>query len=112
MATEAQRSAMLAAMGIDVYRLRAAPTPAAPLCVSLGERSCVCVDGGDAESVQRLHDLLPATFGIARERVVSGACANDLAIVVDESALRGSAAGKRALWQALKPLARRLHGLD
>ncbi|HMM57565.1 MAG TPA: hypothetical protein PKD77_08270 [Rudaea sp.] len=112
MATEAQRSAMLAAMGIDVYRLRAAPTPAAPLCVSLGERSCVCVDGGDAESVQRLHDLLPATFGIARERVVPGACANDLAIVVDESALRGSAAGKRALWQALKPLARRLHGLD
>lgn len=112
MATEAQRSTMLAAMGIDVYRLRAAPAAAGPLRIALDAQSRVCIDGDDDESAQRLHALLPAALGIARERVVTGASEGDFTIVVDESALRGGAEAKSALWHSLKPLARRLRGLD
>jgi hypothetical protein len=106
MPTEAQRSAMLAAMGIDVYRLRAAPASAAPARVGIDARACVCVDGG--ESAERLFDLLPASLGVARERV--RAATVDGAIEIDASCLRGDARAKRALWTSLKPLARRLRG--
>lgn len=108
MATEAQRAVMLAAMGIEVYRLRTAPSVAAPLCIALDGHACVCVDGEEDDSVERLCGVLPAALGVARERVLRGAVAADGAIVIDVSALRGNAAVKRALWETLKPLARRL----
>lgn len=112
MATEAQRAMMLCAMGIEVYRLRAAPSAVAPLRIALDGRSCVCVDGDDGESAERLCGLLPAALGVARERVSRGAVADDSAIVVDMSALCGGAGVKRALWETLKPLARRLQGIE
>ncbi len=111
MATEAQRAMMLSAMGIVVYRLRAASPAAEPLRLSLDRQSRVCIEGGDDESVQRLHALLPSALGIACERVLRAGGVDDTAIAVDQFALRGDASAKRALWQSLKPLARRLHGL-
>ena len=110
MPTEAQRSAMLAAMGIDVYRLRAAADTSASIRIGVDAHACVCVDGG--ESAERLFALLPASLGVARERVARAAVADDGAIVVDVSALRGNSAAKRTLWRTLKPLARRLRGTD
>lgn len=107
MATETQRATMLSAMGIEVYRLRAAP-----LRVALDGRSCVCVDGDDGESAERLCGILPAALGVARERVLRGAVADDSAIVINMSALCGAAAVKRALWETLKPLARRLQRIE
>lgn len=108
MLAEAQRTAMLAAMGIDVYRLRAPAAAAAPLRIALDAQRCVCVDGGDDDSAERLLALLPCVLGVARERVARDAVSDDDTIVVDVSALRGNGADKRKLWQALKPLARRL----
>ena len=105
MPTEAQRSAMLAAMGIDVYRLRAAPPSAGPMRIGVDAQACVCVDGG--ESAERLLAMLPAVLGIGRERVREAEAAEDI-IEIDASAIRGDARAKRALWQSLKPLARRL----
>lgn len=105
MPTEAQRSAMLVAMGIDVYRLRAAPPTAGPVRIGVDAQACVCVDGG--ESAERLFALLPAALGIERERVRDAEVADDV-IEIDASAIRGDAKAKRALWQSLKPLVRRL----
>ena len=112
MLAEAQRAAVLAAMGIDVYRLRASAATATPLRIGLDARSGVCVDGGDDDSVGRLLALLPCVLGVAHERVARDAVAGDGAIVVDVSALRGNGADKRKLWQALKPLARQLRAAD
>ncbi|MGH8090038.1 MAG: hypothetical protein ACREO6_01130, partial [Rudaea sp.] len=69
MTTEAQRSAMLAAMGIDVYRLRAAPASGLPMRVGVDARACVCVGDIDGESAERLLGLLPAVLGVADERL-------------------------------------------
>ena len=112
MLAEAQRAAMLAAMGIDIYRLRAPAVSTAPLRIGLDAQRCVCVDGGDDDSVGRWLALLPCVLGVAREQVARGALAGDGAIVVDVSALHGNGADKRKLWQALKPLARRLRATD
>lgn len=105
MPTEAQRSAMLAAMGIAVYRLRAAAATPALMRIGVDAQACVCVDGG--ESAERLFALLPAALGVARERVRDAEAADGI-IEIDASAIRGDAKAKRALWQSLKPLARRL----
>ena len=110
MPTEAQRIAMLAAMGIDVYRLRMAPAGEALVRVGVDAQARVCMDGRDGESAERLFAMLPAALGVARERVRSNpdaGAANDV-IVIDASAVRGDAQAKRALWSSLKPLARRL----
>ncbi|HST28907.1 MAG TPA: hypothetical protein VLK26_11130 [Rudaea sp.] len=107
MLAEAQRTAMLAAMGIAVYRLRAAPAASVPMRISVDPQACVCVDGGDGESAERLFALLPASLGVALERVCDAA-AVDGAVEIDASCLRGDAGAKRMLWQTLKPLARRL----
>jgi len=112
MLAETQRTAMLAAMGIDVYRLRASAATAAPLRIGLDTHSCVCVDGGDDDSAERLLALLPCVLGVARERVSRDTVAGDDGIVVDVFALRGNGADKRKLWQALKQLARRLREAD
>ena len=109
MPTEAQRSAMLAAMGIDVYRLRVGAAASATIRIGVDAQDCVCVDGGD--SAARLLALLPVSLGVARERV-RDAAALDGAIEIDASCLRGDARAKRALWSALKPLARHLRGAD
>jgi hypothetical protein len=92
MPTEAQRSAMLAAMGIDVYRLRVAADTSASMRIGVDAQACVCVDGG--ECAERLFALLPASLGVARERV--RAAAVDGAIEIDASCLRGDARAKRA----------------
>ena len=108
MTTEAQRSAMLAAMGIDVYRLRAAPASGVPMRVGVDARACVCVGNIDGESAERLLGLLPAALGVADERLRREVAGADSIIEIDASCLRGDAKAKRALWQSLKPLARRL----
>jgi hypothetical protein len=112
MPAEMQRAAMLAAMGIDVYRLRtaSASASAAPLRIGIDARACVCIDGGDDDAAERLLAVLPAALGIACERVARADVADDGAIVVDVSALRGNGTAKRTLWLTLKPLARRLRG--
>jgi hypothetical protein len=113
MPAEAQRMAMLGAMGIDVYRLRTSPAAAAPLRVGVDARAYVCVDGGDEESAERLLAVLSAALGVARARVTREAVADDGAIIeIDASALRANGAAKRGLWNALKPLARRLREAD
>lgn len=112
MLAEPQRAAILAAMGIDVYRLRVAAACAAPVRIGLDAQSCVCVDGIDTETTERLFALLPAALGIARERMRyqdADATMADAAIEIDVSALRGDGKAKRALWNSLKPLARRLY---
>ena len=111
MLADAQRIAMLAAMGIDTYRLRAAPLRAAPVRVGVDANACVRVDGVDNESAERLLALLPAVLGIARERVwreEAVAVTAQTGIEIDASALHGDAQARRALWNCLKPLARRL----
>ena len=110
MLAEMHRIALLAAIGIDTYRLRAAPEPAMSVRIGVDANACVCVDGIDNESAERLLRLLPAALGIARERVRSHAeagAANDV-IEIDASAVHGDAQARRALWNCLKPLARRL----
>ena len=109
MPTEAQRSAMLAAMGIAEYRLRVGAASSATIRIGVDAHACVCVDGG--ESAGHLFALLPASLGVARERV-RDAAAPDGVIEIDASCLHGDARAKRALWSALKPLARRLRGAD
>lgn len=106
MPTEAQRSAMLAAMGIDVYRLRVGEAASASIRIGVDAQARVCVDGGG--SAERLFALLPASLGVARERIRDAAV--DGAIEIDASCLRGDARAKRALWSSLKPLARRVRG--
>lgn len=112
MPAEAQRTAMLAAMGIDVYRLRVVSSSAGPMRIGVDAQACVCVDGGDGESTERLLTLLPAALGVARERVRHAIAGADSLIEIDASSLRGDAQAKRALWSSLKPLARRLRGMD
>lgn len=112
MLAEAQRTAMLAAMGIDVYRLRNATVLPAPIRIGVDAQACVCVDGDDGESAERLLTLLPVALGVARERVRRAVAGADSLIEIDASALRGDASARRALWWALKPLARRLREVD
>ena|SRR5215469_12790371 len=109
MLTETQRAAMLAAMGIEVYRLRTAPVPSASVRIGLDAQACVCVGGIDDESAEQLFAMLPPTLGVARGRLRREGIAAEAAIELDASRLRGDARAKRALWNALKPLARRLH---
>ncbi len=114
MLAETQRQAMLAAMGIEVYRLRGA-AQAAIARIFLDAREVVQVacarDLHEDKAVARLFTLLPAALGIADVRVHW--CADDTppaeAIDVDAAAVHGNSESKRALWQALKPLAQRLH---
>jgi hypothetical protein len=110
MLAEAQRAAMLTAMGIEVYRLRAAPGSTASLRIAVDAQSRVCVDGIDGASAERLFALLPAVLGVAPECVRRDADvgATAVCIEIDPSALPRDGAGKRRLWQALKPLARQL----
>lgn len=112
MLADAQRAAMLAAMGIDVYRLRTAPTSGAPVRVGMDAQACVCVGDIDGASAERLFALLPAVLGVARERLRSEVAGADSLIEIDASAVRGDGQAKRTLWRALKPLARRLHEAD
>jgi DNA polymerase III psi subunit len=157
MLDEGSRLAVLAAIGIDVYRLREACTQGetSGAAVALGGRSAVaeparlvvaCIHGaGRNPSLARLLPQLLRSLGVADaaarriETAVDGsltalpeapaylmigaaaarACSahlsierqNTLMLVVidDEPAIvLRDAAAKRALWQQLKPLARRL----
>jgi hypothetical protein len=142
MLAERQRSALLQAMGVDVYRLRsAAQTPAATPDASAVNASVmvVCPRGAD---LARFRTQLPHALGVAAERlhwcdggdahalahaayVAIGAAAARvlgvqlstmqqnaavIATTAEPAALLRDGAAKRALWQALKPVARRLRG--
>jgi hypothetical protein len=113
MPIDGRRHAMLAVMGIDVYRLRQAPTSAAVLRIGLDAQARVCVEGVEGDAARRFFAWLPAALGIASERVCDGLppADADLVIEFDAKALCGSASSRRDTWQALKPLARRLHGI-
>jgi hypothetical protein len=108
MLADAQRSAMLAAMGIAVYRLRVAAATSASMRIGVDAQACVCVGDIDGESAERLLGVLPAALGIADERLRREVAGADSIIEIDASCLRGDAKAKRTLWQSLKPLARRL----
>jgi len=148
MRDEARRFEILAALGIDVYVLRAAPPPAAlPAMAVAGEPASprlvvACAPAARIELQPRCTQLVRA-LGLAQDDVAflsagaavappvpeapaylmlgaeaARACSAQLPLgrqqsaaiaVVDDSAARArDGAGKRALWSALKPLARRL----
>ncbi|MGH8042696.1 MAG: hypothetical protein ACREPN_11690 [Rudaea sp.] len=112
MLAETQREAMLAAMGIEIYRLRSAAT--ATLRIFLDARACVQVactpHVREDAAVARLFTLLPVALSVADACVQW--CDEDApcsgGIDIDAAAVHGNGMAKRALWQALKPLSQRL----
>ena len=145
MLLEAQRLSVLQAMGIDVYRLRMADTPAtAPARDAAAVTAATVAVIGKRDAISaRLQAQLPRALGIANERVqwgdVSAAHlpgnaaayvvigtagaralgvhlstmqhnATVIAATAEPAALLRDGAAKRALWQILKPVARRLRG--
>ena len=158
---DARRAGMLAAMGIEVYRLRSCSDPATGYVAEttlVDERVAandaprvviVCAKGdrGDAR-LARLYAQLPRAlgadpsaidwceadaqnslsepphahaylaFGAAMARALGAHLstaqqqASVIAVTADTAQLPGGAIGKRALWQALKPIARALRGQD
>ncbi|MBS0569409.1 MAG: hypothetical protein JSS28_02285 [Proteobacteria bacterium] len=106
MLAESQRVAMLAAMGIDVYRLRAAPASASwRIFIDTRGRACVCGSGTASFA------WLPPALGIALADLHCAAADADVPddhVKLVVGTPPPDPAGKRALWQALKPLARRL----
>lgn len=107
MPTEQQRTAMLAAMGIDVYRLReAANEPSRAVQIFIDAQARVCVSGAGDEAALA---WLPSVLRIPAARVYCGEVEGEDTVTLDGDKLPRDAAGKRRLWQALKPLAHRLH---
>ena len=141
MLAETQRLALLRAMGIDVFRLRAADPPAAVPAAAAQATNVAVICGRDAVPA-RFKTQLPRALGIAQERLLwldPGAAVPAAAaayVVVGTEAARAlgvqlstmqqntcviaataeaaellhGAAAKRALWQVLKPVARRVRG--
>jgi hypothetical protein len=150
---DARRAGILAAMGVEVYRLRAHDAPAlqpieAPDAANDMVRVLViCAKGDRNESrLTRLFAQLPRAFAVDASAIASceadangelvapppataylvlgSAMARSLgahlstlqqqqsviAVTAESAQLPGGAVGKRALWQALKPIARVLHG--
>jgi len=68
MLAEAQRLSVLHAMGIDVYRLRAAPALVLPGNEATGAAVVAVIGKADAIPA-RLHVQLPRALGIAAERM-------------------------------------------
>jgi DNA polymerase III psi subunit len=145
MLAERKRSALLQAMGVDVYRLRsiAARTPAATPDASAVNANVIVVCPRDADArLARFKTQLPHALGVAAERLhwsdgvhahalaqaayvaIGAAAARALGVqlstmpqnghmivtTAEPAALLRDGAAKRALWQALKPVARRLRG--
>ena len=148
MLAEAQRRAVLATMGIDVYLLRARAAPAAAAAIAHADGARLVVACGRAASASphgaSLRRLLPLALGMPAaclhwiEADASGALPEvpdapaylalgaempralgaHLSTVQQKSAAIAAAdapahslrdgLSRRALWQALKPLARRL----
>ncbi|MBU6198553.1 MAG: hypothetical protein KGI64_09600 [Xanthomonadaceae bacterium] len=106
MPTEQQRAAMLAAMGIDVYRLRhaAAESPGAAR-IFIDAQTRVCVSGASEDVAL---PWLSLALRIPAAQIHYTAVDTADGVVLDGGALPRDAAGKRRLWLALKPLARRL----
>jgi hypothetical protein len=146
MLAERQRSALLQAIGVDVYRLRSsvARTPAPMPDTSAANANVVVVCPRDADArLARFKTQLPHVLGVAAERLhwCDGEAAYPLARIAyvaigvaaaralgvqlstmqqnttviattaEPSALLRDAAAKRALWQTLKPVARRLRDI-
>lgn len=146
MLDDGRRLEVLAALGIDVYRLRAHGTPA-PAASGTIRLVVACAGGArrDGRIAQRLDRAVRAlgvgdadvawTEGATDGSVaglpqadaylmcgasVARACSASLpldrqksatiAVSADPSEWARDAASRRALWQALKPLARRLRG--
>ena len=136
MLAEAQRVSMLRTMGIEVYRLRAvaAPVPrrAADVVVvatldAVSPRLCAQLPralGVPAERVRWCDIGASAPDGAAGYVVIGTEAARALGVqlstmqqntaiiaaTAEPAMLLRDGAAKRALWQILKPLARRLHG--
>lgn len=107
MPTDSQRTAMLAAMGIEVWRLRgAAAASTTAVAVFADARAQVCVSGASSEAA---FAWLPLALRVRAANIRFVDHDAPEAIAIADGALPRDAAGKRALWQALKPLARRLH---
>jgi len=146
---DARRAGILAAMGVEVYRLRAHDAPVlqpidAPAAANDAPRVLVvCAKGDRSESrLTRLFAQLPRALAVdpsaiawceadaAGELVAPPAASaylvfgsgmarslgahlstsqqqqSVIAVTADSVQLPGGAIGKRALWQALKPIAR------
>lgn len=149
MLADSQRRDMLAAMGIDVYVLRATQAERADTPASVADWLIVAATAAAMKSTQCAHlqKWLPGIVGLAPDRVrwiaadaadsfdsvptaqaylvLGAALARSLGAhlsatqqhsaviaVADEPALSfGNAIAKRALWQTLKPIARRARGV-
>ncbi len=106
MLAETQRTAMLAAMGIDVYRLRGAVADSSGnVRIFIDAQARVCVSGARDNAS---FAWLPLALRIPVAQVCYGEAEGADAVSLDGSALPRDAAGKRNLWQTLKPLARRM----
>ena len=106
MPTEQQRAAMLAAMGIDVYRLRnAAAKSSGTVRIFIDAQARVCVSGASEDVTL---PWLALALRIPGAQIHYGAADATDGVTLDGSALPRDAAGKRRFWLALKPLARRL----
>lgn len=111
MLAEAQRAAMLAAMGIDVYRLRgaAAEESSGAVQIFIDAQARVCVSGARDDAA---FPWLPLALRVPSAAVRYGEAEAANAVTLEDGALPRDAAGKRTLWQALKPLARQLRNLS
>ena len=91
MLDEAQRAALLQAMGVDVYCLR-------------GSEQAIGHAGGT--SVEAAVAVCARSLGVSLSTMQQNA--KTIASIGEPATLLRAAAAKRALWQALKPVARRL----
>lgn len=153
---DARRAGILAAMGVEVYRLRAHDVPASPALQPIEAQAAandaprvllVCTQGDRRDSrLARLYAQLPRALAVEASAI--GWCEADasgelaapppapaylvfgspmarslgthlstlqqresvIAVTEESAQLPGGAAGKRALWQVLKPIAHALHG--
>lgn len=97
---------MLAAMGIDVYRLR-------NRAASVGDAVQIFIDAQTRVCVRGAHDAtalawLARALRVPVARITLAETAAGDGVMLDEGALPRAAAAKRKLWQSLKPLARQL----
>ena len=109
MLAEAQRTAMLAAMGIDVYRLRGvAGESSLAVQIFIDAQARVCVSGvrADASIV-----WLSLALRVPAAQVRYGETGATDGVALDTCVMPRDGTGKRNLWQALKPLARQLRNL-
>ena len=95
MLAEAQRASLLQAMGVDVYCLRGG--------------AALAVEHAAGISVEAAMAVCARALGVHLSTMQQNATA--IAAVGEPAALLRDGAAKRALWQALKSVARRLRAM-